>query len=477
MKNRISSGIDGLNEILKGGFISKRAYLVRGGPGSGKTTLGYHFLMDGVEKGEKTLFITLGEPEDQIKANGEALGLDLKGIEFLDLTPGPDFFTQAESYDIFSPAEVEREPITQMIVNKVETLKPSRVFIDSMTQFRYLAPDAFQFRKQVLSLIRFLIENGATILFTSEASAEAPDEDLMFLSDGVINLEVQSDTRTIEVLKFRGSEFISGLHSYKIGQGGIKVYPRIIPELYTLDFEYRVVSSGIPEVDELLKGGLEIGTITMISGPTGVGKTTFSMIFLKEAAGRGENSVVYSFEETEEKLIKRCESVNIPVKSMIESGRLKIRHIEPLTLLPDEFGNMVREDVEEFGAKVALIDSTSGYEMAMGGENPRKHLHAVCRYMANMGLLVLLTTEIRDITGTFKVSDHHISYLADNIIFLRYIEIKGELRRAIGVLKKRLGDFEKTLREYSITRYGIRVGEPLKNLRNILSGFPEFFQE
>ena len=474
MKNRISSGIDGLNEILKGGFISKRAYLVRGGPGSGKTTLGYHFLMDGVEKGEKTLFITLGEPEDQIKANGEALGLDLKGIEFLDLTPGPDFFTQAESYDIFSPAEVEREPITQMIVNKVETLKPSRVFIDSMTQFRYLAPDAFQFRKQVLSLIRFLIENGATILFTSEASAEAPDEDLMFLSDGVINLEVQTDIRTIEVVKFRGSEFIPGLHSYKIGQGGIKVYPRIIPELYTFDFEYKVVSSGIPEVDELLKGGLEIGTITMISGPTGVGKTTFSMIFLKEAAGRGENSVVYSFEETEEKLIKRCESVNIPVKSMIESGRLKIRHIEPLTLLPDEFGNMVREDVEEFGAKVALIDSTSGYEMAMGGENPRKHLHAVCRYMANMGLLVLLTTEIRDITGTFKVSDHHISYLADNIIFLRYIEIKGELRRAIGVLKKRLGDFEKTLREYSITRYGIRVGEPLKNLRNILSGIPEF---
>ncbi len=473
MKNRISSGVDGLNEILKGGFLIKRAYLVRGGPGSGKTTLGYHFLMDGVKKGEKALFITLGEPEDQLKANASALELDLSGVEFLDLTPSPEFFTQAESYDIFSPAEVEREPITQMIVNKVETLKPCRVFIDSMTQFRYLAPDAFQFRKQVLSLIRFLIENDATILFTSEASAEAPDEDLMFLSDGVINLEVQTDIRTIEVVKFRGSEFIPGLHSYKIGQGGIKVFPRIIPELNTLDFEYRVVSSGIPEVDELLKGGLEMGTITMISGPTGVGKTTFSMIFLKEAAGRGENSVVYSFEETEEKLIKRCESVNIPVKSMIESGRLKIRHIEPLTLLPDEFGNIVREDVEQFGAKVAMIDSTSGYEMAMGGENPREHLHAVCRYMANMGLLVLLTTEIRDITGTFKVSDHHISYLADNIIFLRYIETKGELRRAIGVLKKRLGDFEKTLREYSITRYGIRVGQPLKNLRNILSGSPE----
>ncbi|WP_461833206.1 ATPase domain-containing protein, partial [Desulfothermus sp.] len=333
--------------------------------------------------------------------------------------------------------------------------------------------DAFQFRKQVLSLIRFLIENGATILFTSEASTEAPDEDLMFLSDGVINLEVKADARIIEMSKFRGSEFIPGLHSYKIGQGGVKVFPRIIPELYTLDFEYKVVSSGIPEVDELLKGGLEMGTITMISGPTGVGKTTFSMIFLKEAAGRGENSVVYSFEETEEKLIKRCESVNIPVKSMIDSGRLKIRRIEPLTLVPDEFANMVREDVEQFGAKVAMIDSTSGYEMAMGGENPREHLHAVCRYMANMGLLVLLPTEIRDITGTFKVSDQHISYLADNIIFLRYIETKGELRRAIGVLKKRLGDFEKTLREYSITRYGIRVGEPLKNLRNILSGTPE----
>jgi len=477
MPVRISTGIEGLDRILNGGLIEKRAYLLRGGPGAGKTTIGYHFLTEGVKKGEKSLFITLGEKKEQLIQNAATFGLNLEGVEFLDLSPTPDFFAQVESYDIFSPADVEREPVTKMIINVVESIKPQRIFIDSMTQFRYLAPDTFQFRKQALSFIRYLTEHGGTILFTSEASCEAPDDDLMFLSDGIINLRVKEESRTIEVTKFRGSSFLSGLHSYTIGYGGITIFPRLVPELHTAEFSFDLLSSGIPEIDELLNGGLERGTVTLISGPSGVGKSTMGMVFLKEAAGRGENSVVYTFEETSEKILSRCESVNIPARAMVESGRLKIRHVEPLTLLPDEFANLIERDVEEGGAKVVMIDSTSGYEMAMGGENPRAHLHAVCRYLTNMGVLVLLPTEVRNITGEFKVSDHHISYLADNIVFLRYLEIGGEMRRAIGVLKKKFSDFEKTLREFKITRFGIKVGDPLSNLRNILSGSPFFVGE
>ena len=473
MGDVISTGISGLDEILKGGFIKNRAYLIRGGPGAGKTTFGYHFLLEGAEKGEPSLFITLGEPQKQLMENAKKLGLNLEKVQFLDLSPTPEFFTQMESYDIFSPADVEREPVTQTIINAVEEIKPKRVFIDSMTQFRYLAPDAYQYRKQVLSFLRYLTEKGATVLFTSESSSEAPDEDLMFLADGIINLIVKKDSRYMSVSKFRGLNFVTGLHSYTISEGGIKVYPRLIPRIHRTGHSYDLLSSGVPEIDELLNGGLERGTVTIISGPSGVGKSTLSMVFLKEAAGRGENSVLYSFEETEEKILKRCDSVNIPARDMVKSGKLKIRHIEPLTLLPDEFANIVKRDVEIFRARVAMIDSTSGYEMAMKGENPRKHLHAVCRYLSGMGVMVLLPTEISDVTGQFKVSDHHISYLADNIIFLRYIEINGELRRAIGVLKKRFSDFEKTLREFEITRFGIKVGEPLKNLQNILSGTPK----
>lgn len=157
---RLSTGIAGLDEVLHGGLVPGRAYLVRGGPGTGKTTLGLHFLTAGRAAREKPLFITLGETEEQIRRNGEALGFKLDRITFLDLSPSSTFFTEVQSYDIFSPAEVEREPTTQIILDQVKAIKPQRVFLDAMTQFRYLAPDAFQFRRQALSFLRFLVEQG-----------------------------------------------------------------------------------------------------------------------------------------------------------------------------------------------------------------------------------------------------------------------------------------------------------------------------
>ena len=167
---RLSTGIPGLDEILEGGLIPARAYLLRGGPGTGKTTVGLHFLTGGDPRAEKPLLITMGEPEEQIRKNGKTIGFDLGGVTFLDLSPSSAFFTEVQSYDIFAPAEVEREPTTQQIIAQVDVLKPQRVFVDAMTQFRYLASDAFQFRKQALSFLRFLIEQGATVLFTSEAA-------------------------------------------------------------------------------------------------------------------------------------------------------------------------------------------------------------------------------------------------------------------------------------------------------------------
>ena len=147
---RVSTGVAGLDEIINQGFVPQRVYLVRGGPGSGKSTLGLHFLTAGASNGEKVLFITLGEPESQVRKNAQRIGFDLKGVSFLDLAPTPEFFTEAGSYDIFSPDEVERGPTTQKIKEEVERLKPVRVFVDSATQFRYLATDPFQFRKQML---------------------------------------------------------------------------------------------------------------------------------------------------------------------------------------------------------------------------------------------------------------------------------------------------------------------------------------
>jgi len=473
-QDRLSTGVPGFDEVLHGGLIPGRAYLVRGQSGTGKTILGLHFLSSGAEAGEKSLYITLGEPAEQIRMNAEAVGFDLKGIAFLDLSPTSQFFTEIQTYDIFSPAEVEREPTTQRIIEQVETLKPQRIFLDAMTQFRYLSPDAFQFRKQVLSFLRFLREQGATVLFTSEGSEEAPDNDLQFMSDGVIHLTFSSEERSVSVSKFRGSDFRSGDHSMRLTQTGMEVFPHLMPEVYSQEFALEVLSSGVPELDELLHGGFERSTITIISGPSGVGKSTLGLQFMKEAAGRGERSVIYAFEERKETLLHRCEGINIPVHAMIERGTLSVVQIEPLHYTPDEFANLVRYEVEQQKARIVMIDSISGYRLSVRGNELVIHIHALCKYLQNMGVAVLLINEVETITGDFRPTEIGISYIADNLVFLRYLEMQGELRKAIGVLKKRMTDFEKTLREFEITRYGIKVGKPLTNLRGILRGTPDW---
>ncbi len=477
MQDRLPTSIRGLDEILQGGFIANRAYLVRGGPGSGKTTLGLHFLAAAAQHQESSLFISLGETTAQIQDNASRIGLDIGHVEFLDLSPTSDVFTEIQAYDIFSPAEVEREPTTQRIMEKIQTLHPRRVFLDAMTQFRYLATDPFQFRKQVLAFLRFLTEQGATVLFTSESSPEAPDEDLQFMSDGVIHLENLVKGRSLRVSKFRGSGFRDGYHSMQLSHTGMEVFPRLLPEAYKQEFTPEPMSSGIPELDELLHGGIERGTITFINGPSGVGKTTISLQFMKEAAGRGDRSVVYSFEEEVEIILRRCESVSIPARAMIERDMLSLVKVEPLRFSPDAFADLVRQEVEEQNAKIVMIDSISGYQLALRGEDLVGHLHALCKYLANVGVTVILVNETANFAGEFQGTRAGITYLADNFIYMRYLEryvgSQLEVRKAIGVLKKRLSDFEKTLRELQITRYGLKVGQPMSGLRGIFSDMPQ----
>jgi circadian clock protein KaiC len=470
---RMLTGIQGLDDILNGGLISRRTYLLHGSPGTGKTMVGMHFLTTGLAYGETALFITMGEPEEQLRANAVAAGFDPTGIQFLDLTPSPDFFSQIQTYDIFSPADVEREPTTERITSEVELLKPIRVFVDAITHFRYLSNDSAQFRRQVHSFLRFLVENGATVLFTSESSEAAPDDDLQYMSDGIIKFEHYRDKRTLSVIKFRGSDFVSGVHSMRITDHGVEVYPRLLPSaVVRQEFTTELISSGVPELDELINGGLERGTIAIITGPSGVGKTTLGMQFMKEAAGRGERSVIYTFEEMGDMLVRRSEGINMPVRTMINRGTLSVVQVEPLRYTPDEFAAMVRRDVELNGAALVMLDSVSGYRLTVQNEDLISNLHALSKYLQSMGVTVILINEIEDVVGEFRVTNIGISYIADTVLFLRYIELRGELRRAIGVLKKRLSNFEKSLREFEISRYGLKVGKPLTDLRGILSGIP-----
>ncbi|MBD2776290.1 ATPase domain-containing protein [Iningainema tapete] len=473
VQHRLSTGVSGLDEVLHGGLLPNRAYLVRGGPGTGKTTLGIHFLAAGVANGETSLYITLGEPAEQIRANAEALNCNAKNIDFLDLSPNAEFFLRVETYDIFSPAEVEREPITQRIIEQVEALKPRRVFVDCMTQFRYLSNDTFLFRKQVLSFIRFILAQEATVLFASESSNTTPDDDLQFIGDGIIHLHHSLTERNICVSKYRGSDFQGGLHPMRLTKTGMEVFPRLQPEVDQKQFVCEAIPSGVPELDQMLHGGLERGTVTLLTGATGAGKTTLGVQFISGAAHRGERSVIYTFAETPESLLFRSESVNIPIKAMRECGILSIIEI-PLQLTADEFSRLVQAEVEQKQAKIVMIDSICGYQEALGGKDLVSHLHVLCRYLQNMGVTVLLINDTEYIIGEFRTTEFGISHLVDNIVFLRYLEIQGQMRKAIGVLKKRLSDFEKNLREIEINRYGIKVGKPLEGLRGILNGTPEW---
>ena len=474
--SRLSTGVTGFDEILHGGLIPERSYLVRGQPGTGKTILGLHYLTTGISEDETALFINLEETTKDIKQNARQLGFDLDDIHFLDLSPKSDFFAGDQGYDIFESSEVERDPIVEEISGRVVDLQPDRVFVDPITQLRYLSSDEYQFRKQALSFMRLLSEHGATVLFTTQATEDAPDDDLQFMSDGTIELGYASTGRSFNVPKFRGSETKSGNHAMEITDRGLQVYPELTPGEYNQEFVAEPISSGVPEVDELLNGGLDRGTVTVLSGPTGVGKTTTGTQFMKEAAGRGEYSVMYLFEESEATFMQRSEAVNIPVAEMRERGTLTVEEVEPLQVSPQEFAQMVRHQVEQEDADIVMIDGIAGYKLGLQGDEDElvTHLHGLNRYLKNMGVTVILIDEVANITGEFQATNVGISYLADNIVFLRHLEVRGEMKKVIGVLKMRTSDFERTLRKFEITEHGITVGEPLTQLRGILSGTPEW---
>lgn len=474
---RVSTGIEGLDDVLDGGLITERTYMIRGQPGTGKTILGLQFLTADPE--DDALCINFEETTENIKQNAEGLGLDVSGVDFLDLSPDSDVFTQSQSYDVFAPDEVESEGVTERIMEAVDEHDPDRVFVDPVTQLRHFSPDDYQFRKEVASFMSYLRERGATVIFSTQPTEESPDDDLQFICDGTIELGYSEKGRVLEVSKLRGSDFQRGQHSVEIDEGGLSLYPILVPRQYQKEFTAKSLSSGVEEMDALLHGGIERGAVTVISGPSGVGKTTTGTTFMNEAANRGERSVIYLFEETYDTFSHRSEEIGIPISEMQANGTLSINELEPVQVSADEFAAMVREEVEENDADMVMIDGMSGYRLSVRGREEElvKELHSLCRYCKNMGVTVILVDDVPGVTGKFEPTSERISYLGDNILFLRYLEIEGELRKATGVLKKRASDFERGLREFRITDEGIQVGEPLTDLRGILTGTPRWAED
>lgn len=467
---RLSTGITGLDEVLCGGLVARRAYLVRGGPGRGKTTIGLQFLTAGSEE-EDALFIGFQETDEQLRANAASIGLDVSRVAFLSLAPDEQFFAQRQGYDVFSAADVEQEPLVDAIVRCVESEPPARVFVDSLTQLRFLSSDVFQYRKQVLSFLRYLARHGATVLFSSEHSNELPDDDLQFMSDGVINLEADSIDSSLRVSKLRGSDFRRGSHQMRVQYGGVAVFPRPLPpKMKEPDDDRDRWKSGISEIDAMLHGGLEAGTISLLTGPAGIGKSTLAALFAAHAAERQKRAAIYLFEEELDTFRRRCRALNIPLEESYRDEALLIEQVEPMRYLADEFAMRVRRQVEREGVDLVVIDSTAGFELTLEGKDTRMRLHALSKTLARLGTSVILVNEVESLMGAFTVSEKGISYLSDNVIFLRYLEVNGELRKAIGVLKKRLSDFDRHMHLYEIdTTSAIAVKGKMRGYEGVLT--------
>jgi len=471
---RISTGVDGLDEILDGGLVRGRNVLVRGSPGSGKTIFGLHFLSSGIDAGESALYVNMGEPQAYVEEAAGAFDLNADRIRFHNLSPTQEQFSERSSYSVFESAEVEQPGFVAALREEIDELEPDRVLLDPITEFRYLAADERRFRSGILGLLDYLKDMGATVMLTSQAGGSVTDDDLQFLVDAVISLEVTPDSRVVRVSKFRGSSFRRGSHFYDVSDEGLTVWPTLIPGEQQSELEPGTLSSGITELDELLHGGLDHGTVTILSGPTGVGKTTTGLQFLVRAALDGKTGVLFQFEEAERTIRKRADAIDLPLRDALESGRLSIVEIPPEKHTVGEFEQLVREAVSD-GIEVVMIDGSQGFQENLRGiDDTTRALLRVGRFLRAAGVSTILVNEVHNITGQFHATEERTSNLADNIVFLRHVEYRGEMRKVIGTLKMRTSDFERSLRELEITADGIRVGDPLPRLRGILTGTPDW---
>lgn len=481
---RVPTGIPGVDEIFYGGLVPQRSYLLVGGAGSGKTVFSVQWLMEGRRRGERLLYITLTEPARDIERNMASFGWQLEGIELLDLTPTGDADESDEEYQVFSPDEVEQVAVWQSIYRAVKEGRPQRLVIDSMTQLRYLSTDEYQFRKKVLGLVNFLNRSGCTSLLSFEISELEREASVGLAVDGLIRLRAEVSPsrviglRSIQVEKFRGSDFISGMHPMRINGDGIHVFPHRIEPIGSQHPTVELLSSGIPQLDDLLGGGIESGTTTIISGPSGVGKTTLGVAFLISAVAAGKRAVLFTFEEAVESLMIRSRGIGVPIDTVLEAETLKIIRLNPMEQYPDEFLGKVRNAVEREGFELVMIDSLRGYQLEMEQfGTPLDHIRNLVHYLNRHGVTSFLINEVEFITGSLRTTELAVSHLADNIILLRYAEYTGHVIKVITCLKKRLGDFQPDLRELHITANGIQVGEKLANLRGVLTGVPEYKDE
>jgi circadian clock protein KaiC len=464
---------------MGGGFPRGYFYLLEGEPGAGKTTLALQFAAEGLRRGETVLYITLSESPDDLRWVAKSHGIEVEAAHFVNLRPSEQDLRPDGQYTVFHPAEVELSDRLQTIVTEIGRHKPERLVIDALSELRMLAKDPLRYRRQVIAL-REQAPPDCTVLMLDDRSSRHSDLELHSIAHGVVMLEkVHRDygatRRRAEVSKLRGSAFREGYHDYIIRTGGVFLFPRLVAAEHLSPLEGGgPASSSIEELDTLVGGGLDRGTSTLLLGPAGCGKTTLAMRWLTAAAERGEKTAAFIFEETVNTLMRRASGLGMQLAPLLKSGHINIDHFDPAEMSPGEFTDRVRLAVDRDRVTVVAIDSLNGFLQAMPGEQHLAlHLHELLTYLNHKGVVTLMVLAQAGLLGSNMQTPADVSYLADNILVLRYFEAQGEVRQAISMIKKRSGAHEHTIRELRLGPNAIHVGEPLTDFHGVLSGIPQ----
>ncbi|HEX8217233.1 MAG TPA: ATPase domain-containing protein [Allosphingosinicella sp.] len=478
----VSSGSEALDRILGGGFASNRIHLLEGAPGAGKTTLALQFLREGVRKGERCLYITLSESRNELLHVASTHGWTLEGIEIFELVPPELSLDPEREQSIVYASDLELGETVAMVMEEVERVSPARIVFDSLSEIRLLAQGSLRYRRQVLALKHYFAQRNCTAVFLDDLTDSYGVEDLSLhsLAHGVVRLEQNAmhygaERRRLRVYKMRGRRFIGGFHDFEIRTGGVEIFPRLVAAAYPdLGGEPRQASSGIAELDALVGGGLDFGTSTLVIGPSGVGKSTLVLQYVFASLQRGESAVFISFDETKSVFNRRAAGLGMDVTDFEASGNFHFRQVDPAELSPGELNAIIREHVEQHDIRIVVIDSLAGYQHAMPEEQfMMLQMHELVTYLDQQGVLSFLILAQSGMVGAMH-SPVDITYLSDTVLLLRFFEAKGELRRALSVLKKRTGTHESTIRELRIAKGGVEVGPKLDGFRGVLTGTPTF---
>jgi circadian clock protein KaiC len=476
---RIQTGIPGVDDILNGGFFPNRLYLAEGTPGAGKTTFGLQFLLEGVRVGERCLYITLSESQEELASGAASHGWTLDGIDVLELAASEKDLQADTQVTMYNPSEVELTETIKAVVAAFDRIKPTRIIFDSLSELRLLAQGSLRYRRQILALKQFFIGKNCTVLLLDDGTAEGPDLQLQSIAHGVIAMEqlspvYGSERRRLRVLKFRGSSYRGGYHDFIIKRGGLEVFPRLIAAEHQTKFTREPIASGVAGLDSLLGGGPDRGTSTLLMGPAGSGKSTIAVQYAVAAALRGDHAVVFAFDESIGTLHARTKGLGIDFKTGLEKGAVKLEQIDPAELSPGEFVHRVRRAVDQDHAKVVVIDSLNGYLNAMPEERFLiAQLHELLSYLGAKGVTTIMVVAQHGLVGANMQTPVDTSYLADSVVLFRYFEAEGRVKKAISVVKKRSGRHEDNIRELEFGPEGISLSAPLTRFRGVLTGVPE----